>query len=93
VLREDPGHAEHNNVPIYVAVKDGRWKYIRYLRAGETEEVYDMRADPEELTNLADDPAHAATLKRLRALMTAEAKRTKAGFADSIPKSKQMLTE
>ena len=93
VLREDPGHAEHNNVPFYVAVNDGRWKYIRYLREGETEEVYDLRADPEELTNLADEPAHAGTLKRLREVAVAEARRTKAGFAEEMPATKQMLAE
>ncbi len=90
-LREHPEKAEHNHVPFYLAVNDGRWKYIRYLRKGETEELYDLQADPEELTNLAEEPAHKDHLERLRAFMLAEARRTEAGFAEEIPPSKQML--
>ncbi len=39
------------------------WAYIRY-RNGE-EELYDMRTDPGQLTNLAGDPAHATRLEEM----------------------------
>ena len=92
-LEKDPAKAEHNSVPYYLAVNEGDWKYIRYLREGETEELYNLRADPEELNNLADQPAQKENLARLREWMLSEARRTKAGFAESLPKSKQMLAE
>lgn len=38
-------------------VKDVRWKLIRYTVEGSTsEQLFDLEADPHELTNLIDDP-------------------------------------
>ena len=45
----------------------------------------DLLADPEELTNLAFDPQHSATVKKLRAAAIAELKRTGAKMVDSLP--------
>ena len=45
------------------AVRDERWRYIRY--ADGSEELYDEQSDPNEWTNLAADPAHAAAKARL----------------------------
>ena len=45
------------------AVRDVRWRYIRY--ADGSEELYDHRSDPDEWTNLAGQAAHAATKVRL----------------------------
>ncbi|MAW61486.1 MAG: hypothetical protein CMJ94_11715 [Planctomycetes bacterium] len=50
------------------AVSDGRWKLIRYPPI-DHEQLFDLQNDPDELHNLAEDPAQAAQLTRLRALM------------------------
>ena len=46
------------------AVRDDRFRYIRYDDGGE--ELYDHVSDPNEWHNLAADPAHANTIKRLK---------------------------
>ena len=65
------------------------YKYIRTLNPNEPEELYDLLTDPDELTNLAADPAHADTLKRLRSATLAELKRTDAKMVDSLPPVKE----
>jgi len=40
------------------------------------EELYDLKTDPEQLKNVAADPAYAETLKNLSAALTAELKAT-----------------
>jgi len=40
------------------AVRDERWRYIRYHDG--TEELYDEKSDPQDWRNLAADPKHAA---------------------------------
>jgi len=43
------------------------FKYVRHTCRGRTlEELFDLKADPWETVNLAGDPKHADTLKRLR---------------------------
>ncbi len=83
-----PGHLHKAGVPWYLMVARGRHKYIRTLEKGETEELYDLLADPEELTNLAADAAHAATLKTLREAAVAELRRTGAKMVDTLPPTK-----
>jgi arylsulfatase A-like enzyme len=76
--------AEHQNVPWYDAVVQDGWKYIHYLRAGEIEELYDLRKDPEELTNLAAAPEQQERLEKLRAALLSELHRTDASYADTL---------
>ena len=46
------------------AVRDARWRYIRYFDGFE--ELYDHSNDPDEFTNLAGDAKFAAETARLR---------------------------
>jgi len=46
------------------AVRTERWRYIRY--ADGSEELYDMRSDPNEWTNLAHDPRYQSVLAEHR---------------------------
>jgi arylsulfatase A-like enzyme len=84
VVKDDPENAEHHHVPWYAALNEGRFKYIRYLKPGVPEELYDLKADPEELHKLATEVAHRADLERLRATAVAELHRTEAGYADAL---------
>lgn len=67
-LLEDP-HAAWEHVAVTTngfmehAVRDERYRYIRH--ADGSEEVYDHETDPNEWTNLADDPAMAEVKTRL----------------------------
>lgn len=90
VTRElkEKGRGEYNKVPWYTAIRVGPHKYIRYLIPGEMEEVYDLKADPEELTNLAGKPESAELLARLRKGLIEELRRTDAGFVDIMPATK-----
>ncbi len=62
-------HYHHGGrIPRTEGVRTRRWKYITYFDvAPPFEEMYDLAADPLEERNLAKDPAHAETLKRLKA--------------------------
>ncbi|NUQ62850.1 MAG: sulfatase-like hydrolase/transferase, partial [Pirellulales bacterium] len=77
--------ARWNGVPWYVFLREGRYKYIRTLEENEIEELYDLEADPEELKNLALDPAHQPRLAEFRGKLLAELRRTDAPFAEAMP--------
>ena len=57
--------AVRDRIPAHEGVRTERFKYARYFDH-DHEFLHDLRADPDELTNLADDPAHAETLAKLR---------------------------
>ena len=78
------------NVPWWVMIRDGKFKYIRTLVAGEMEELYDLEADPEELHNLARVAGHSTQVEALRVKAIAELKRTGAPYADTMPPVKDL---
>ena len=79
-LGPDPG------VPWWVSLREGDLKYIRTLIEGEVEELYNLKDDPEELTNLARNSAHREKVLELRKKTIAELRRTDAGMVDVLPK-------
>lgn len=82
---DDPALYHGPGIPWYVMLCRGRYKYVRNLVAGETEELYDLDSDPEELNNLAHLVQHAPLLKKFRSETIDELKRTDAGMADRLP--------
>ena len=57
--------------PPLLAIRNDRWKYIRYRRDFIEEEFFDLHLDPEERQNLRDDPVHRSELEAARARMQA----------------------
>lgn len=63
------------NIPVnawdrpYTGVRTERYTYVVWTETGE-QELYDRRADPYELQNVASDPAYAAIKARLAADLT-----------------------
>ena len=58
--------AVRNRIPAWEGIRNAQFKYARFFDEENYEFLYDLKADPDELINLAGDPAHAGTLKQMR---------------------------
>ena len=71
--REDDAHLKGT------MITDGKYKYI--MRQDDTDEFYDLEKDPGERTNVIDDPAYAAIIRK----MERELLRWYQGTCDIVP--------
>ena len=62
--------AVRNRIPAFEGLRNAEFKYVRYFDQGNYEFLHDLKNDPDELVNLANDPMHANTLKAMRARTT-----------------------
>ena len=53
--------------PTQFALRGDRFKYITYYGLWDSDELYDLRADPGETRNLVHDPEFTATAKEMEA--------------------------
>jgi len=57
---------DHPQIPQTEGIRTDGWKYIRYIKHPEYEEVYNLTDDPNESQNLASDPGQSLRLQNLR---------------------------
>src|SRR5258708_40195096 len=62
------------------SIRDDRWKLIRYPQINLTQ-LFDLQADPNELTNLAEKPEYARKATKLMTLL----KKAQKEFDDPCP--------
>lgn len=73
--------AVRNRIPAWEGIRNENYKYARFFDEENHEFLYDLKADPDELSNLAQDPAHAETLAAMRERTT----EVVAGYGGELP--------
>jgi len=69
--RESRPHLVFAYMDVQRAICDRDWKLIRYPQIDRTQ-LFNLRNDAQETTDLADRPEHAARVRRMLALLAAE---------------------
>lgn len=63
----DHPYSHKGTIPRTIGVRTVNHSYTRYIDPTPPfEQLFDLRADPDQLHNLAVDPAHAGLLEKLR---------------------------
>ncbi len=58
--------AVRGRIPPFEGIRNNQYKYVRYMDHGNHEFLHDLKNDPDELTNLASDPAYQKVLAAMR---------------------------
>ncbi len=60
-------HSTNPRIPEWLGIRGKRYSYARYVKPGPVfEMLHDLAEDPDQLVNLATDPAQAELLRQLR---------------------------
>ena len=58
--------AVRSRIPAFEGLRTDRYKYVRYVDEGNYEFLHDLKEDPDELTNFAQDAKYSKTLMEFR---------------------------
>jgi len=71
-----------------VMVKTGDWKFTYHWQGRDLDELYNLKIDPHEMTNLAVKPEHAKRVEEMQELILEWADRTRHPFGHLLRKAK-----
>lgn len=75
-----------HSIPTMTAVRTDQYKLIQYPEINDLDELYDLKADPHEMNNLAANPEYAELHQQMNRLM-AEQKKETGWRPDVFPKN------